>query len=103
MGKGFLAFLKEYGVIGLALGVIIGAKVGGVVSTLVDGIVMPFVGLITPAGDWRSMGFELQSGNPASLVKVGALAGALLDFLIVALLVYWFAKKVLKEEKVTKK
>ncbi len=103
MGKEFMAFMKNYGVIGLALGVIIGGKVGAVVSALVDGIIMPIVGLVTPGGDWRDLGFQLVPGNEASLIKLGAFGGALLDFLIVALLVFWFAKKVLKEDEVTKK
>lgn len=103
MGKEFMAFMKHYGVIGLALGVIIGGKVGAVVSSLVDGIIMPLVGLVMPGGDWREAGIQLVPGNEASLIKLGAFAGALLDFLIVAFLVFWFAKKVLREEEVAKK
>lgn len=103
MGKEFMAFMKQYGVIGLALGVIIGGKVGAVVSSLVDGIIMPLVGLVVPGGDWREAGFHLVPGNDASLIKLGAFAGALLDFLIVAFLVFWFAKKVLREDEVAKK
>lgn len=103
MGSEFMKFMKEYGIIGLALAVIIGGKVGAVVSALVDGIIMPVVGLAVPGGDWREAGFMLQAGNEASLMKLGAFAGALLDFLIVAFLVFWFAKKILREEKVAKK
>ena len=102
MGKEFMAFLKQYGVIGLAIAVVIGGKVNAVVSALVDGIVMPIVGLIAPGGNWREMGFHLQANNEASLIKVGAFLGATVDFLLVALLVFWFAKKVLKEETVAK-
>lgn len=103
MAKEFMAFLKNYGVIGLAIAVVIGGKVNGVVTALVDGIIMPIVGLATPGGNWRDLGFQLQADNPNSLIKIGALLGALLDFLIVAWLVFWFAKKVLKEETVAKK
>lgn len=103
MAKEFMAFLKNYGVIGLAIAVVIGGKVNGVVTALVDGIIMPLVGLATPGGNWRELGIQLQADNPDSLLKFGALLGALLDFLIVAWLVFWFAKKVLKEETVAKK
>ena len=95
MGKEFMAFLKQYGVIGLALGVILGGKVGAVVTTLVEGIIMPVAGLIIPGGQWRELSF--------GILKVGPFLGALLDFLIVAWLVFWFAKKVLREETVGKK
>ena len=103
MAKEFMTFLKTYGVIGLAIAVVIGGKVNAVVSALVDGVVMPVVGLVTPGGNWRELGFQLQADNPNSLIKIGALLGALLDFLLVAYLVFWFAKRVLKEETVAKK
>lgn len=103
MGKDFMVFLKTYGVIGLAIAVVIGGKLNAVVSALVDGVIMPLVGLIIPGGNWRELGFQLEADNPDSLIKVGTLLGALLDFLLVALLVFWFAKKVLKEAAVAKK
>ena len=99
MGKEFMAFLKQYGVIGLAIAVIIGGKVGDVLKTLVDGILMPFVGLVVPGGEWRSLGFELGGAK----FLYGPFLGAVVDFLIVALIVFWFSKKVLQEDTVTKK
>ena len=91
----FMAFLKEYGIIGLAIAVIIGGKAGELVKAIVDGLLMPIVGLVLPSGDWQ----KWMLGPFA----IGSVLGALLNFLIVAFLVYWFAKKVLKEEKVVKK
>ena len=91
----FMAFLKEYGVIGLAIAVIIGGKAGDLVKAIVDGLLMPIVGLVLPSGDWQ----KWMLGPFA----VGSVLGALLNFLIVAFLVYIFAKKVLREEKVAKK
>ena len=91
----FMAFLKEYGIIGLAIAVIIGGKAGDLVKAIVDGLLMPIVGMVLPSGDWQ----KWMLGPFA----IGSVLGALLNFLIVAFLVYIFAKKVLKEEKVTKK
>ena len=42
----FMAFLKEYGIIGLAIAVIIGGKAGELVKAIVDGLLMPIVGLV---------------------------------------------------------
>ena len=95
MGKEFLAFLKQYGVIGLAIGVIIGGKANGLVTALVDNLIMPLVGLVTPGGDWKTLAI-----GP---IKYGLILGSLIDFLIVAFIIFWFAKKVLKEETVAKK
>ncbi|HSE68376.1 MAG TPA: MscL family protein [Gemmatimonadales bacterium] len=91
----FMAFLKEYGIIGLAIAVIIGGKAGELVKAIVDGLLMPIVGLVLPSGDWQ----KWMLGPFA----IGSVLGALLNFLIVAFIVYLFAKKVLREEKVTKK
>lgn len=95
MNKEFIEFLKKYGVIGLAIAVIIGGKANALVSAIVDHIIMPLVGLVLPGGDWRSW-----SLGP---IGIGAVLGSLVDFLIVAWLVFWFSKKVLKEDVVAKK
>jgi len=91
----FMKFLREYGVIGLAIAVIIGGKAGELVKAIVDGLMMPIVGLVLPSGDWQ----KLVIGP----FQIGIVLSALLNFLIVAFLVFLFAKKVLREETVTKK
>ena len=91
----FVKFLKEYGVIGLAIGVIIGSKAGELVKSVVDGLLMPVIGLVLPSGDWQ----QLVVGP----FQVGIVLAALINFVIVAFLVFMFAKKVLKEESVSKK
>lgn len=95
MGKEFMAFLKQYGVIGLAIAVIIGGKANALVTTLVDNLIMPLVGMVLPGGDWRAA--------MIGPIGIGPILGALVDFVIVAYLVFWFAKKVLKEDTVAKK
>ena len=91
----FMAFLKEYGVIGLAIAVIIGGKAGDLVKSIVDGLLMPIVGLLLPSGDWQKL--------VVGPFQVGIVLSALVNFIIVAFLVFLFAKKVLKEDKVAKK
>jgi large conductance mechanosensitive channel len=95
MHNEFLKFLKEYGVIGLAIAVIIGGKAGELVKAIVDGLLMPIVGLILPEGGWQKWAL-----GP---FQIGMVLGSLVNFVIVALLVFWFSKMVLKEEQVTKK
>jgi len=98
MLKEFLAFLKQYGVIGLAIAVIIGGKLNDLVTAVVGGILMPIVGAFTPDGDWR----KYVTPGPIKF-ELGRVLGSGIDFLIVALIVFWLAKKILKEEQVTKK
>jgi large conductance mechanosensitive channel len=99
MTKEFIEFLKHYGVIGLAIAVIIGGKANALVTTLVDGILMPFVTFFIPGGTWRTATFDVGSVH----FLLGPVLGAAADFLIVALIVFWFSKHVLQEETVTKK
>lgn len=99
MYKEFMEFLKQYGVIGLAIAVIIGGKLNALVGATVEGILMPFVTFFIPGGTWRTATLDL---GPFHFL-LGPFFGSLIDFLIVALIVFLIAKKVLKEEKVAKK
>ncbi len=94
----FMAFLRQYGVIGLAIAVIIGGKANALVTALVEGVLMPIVTFFLPGGAWRTATPDV---GPVHLL-LGPVFGAAVDFLIVALLVFWFSKKVLKEASVTK-
>lgn len=91
----FKAFLKEYGVIGLALGVIIGSKAGELVTAIVDGLLMPVVGMAMPDGDWE----KLVVGQ----FKIGIVIAALIKFIVVAYFVFFVSKKLLREDSVAKK
>jgi large conductance mechanosensitive channel len=99
MGKEFIAFLKVYGVIGLAIAVIIGGKLNDLVSAVVKGLLMPIIGLLPIGGDWQTWGFDVREQHFA----IGPVIGAAIDFLIVAWLVFWLSRKVLREDLVTKK
>lgn len=99
MLKEFLGFLKHYGVIGLAIAVIIGGKANELVSSVVNDLLMPLV--FQPA---------LKAANVDDIRKLsyhgvlyGKVVGSTIDFIIVAFVVFLFAKFVLKEETVTKK
>jgi len=96
---GFITFLKNYGIIGLAIAVIIGAAVSKLVSALVADIIMPIVTFFIPGGNWRESTLAL---GPIVL-KLGDFVGAVLDFAIIAFVVYLIAKWILKEETVSKK
>ena len=95
MGKEFMAFVKQYGVIGLAIAVIIGGKANSLVTAIVDGALMPIVAMATGGTDLASLNTET--------FKFGDILSALINFIIVAFLVFLFSKKVLREETVTKK
>lgn len=99
MLKEFVGFLKKYGVVGLAIAVIIGGKLNDLVSSLVNDLLMPL--LFRPALELAQVDDirKLSAGG----IFYGKVLGALLDFLIVAGVVFLVAKLLLKEEEVAKK
>ena len=99
MLKEFIEFLKKYGVIGLAIAVVIGGKVNEFVTATVSDILMPIIGILLPAGDWKGWVLEL---GPLK-IGIGHWIGVAIDFLIVAFFVFMFAKIVLREKEVVKK
>lgn len=99
MIKEFMEFLKEYKVIGLAIAFVIGIASKDLINSLVDDIIMPIITPFIPKGAWETATFSL---GPI-VIKWGAFLGALINFVIIALVVFIVAKKILKEKKVTKK
>lgn len=85
--------------VGLAIAVVIGGKANALITALVDGVIMPIVTFFIPGGAWRTATLDI---GPVHLL-LGPVLGAGVDFLIVASLVYWFSKMVMREEAVTKK
>lgn len=99
MLKEFMEFLKKYGVIGLAIAVVIGGKVNEYVSATVSDILMPIIGAVLPDGEWKTWVLEL---GPVKL-GVGHWIGATIDFIIVAFFVFLVSKLILREAVVAKK
>jgi len=99
MIKEFMEFLKEYKVIGLAIAFVIGIASKDLIKSLVDNIIMPIITPFIPKGAWETAAFSL---GPI-VIKWGAFLGALINFVIIALVVFIVAKKIIKEKKVTKK
>jgi large conductance mechanosensitive channel len=88
----FRAFLNKYGVIGLAIAVIIGGAAGNLVSALVSDILMPIITFFIPGGAWRAAVITI---GPI-VISIGHFVGALIDFLIIALVVFFIMKQLEK-------
>jgi large conductance mechanosensitive channel len=95
----FFKFLREYGVIGLAIAVIIGGKLNLLVTSLVNDLLTPLI--FQPA--LKAAGVESIYQLSYNGIMYGKVVGSMLDFLIVAFIVFLFSKKVMKEEIVAKK
>ncbi len=97
--KGFLNFVREQGVIGLAVGFLLGGAVSKVVSALVTDIVNPILSVVLGAADGLKDA-ALEIGEVRILY--GDFLSVLIDFVIIALVVY-YGVKVLGLEKLDKK
>ena len=106
MWKEFRQFIARGNVIDLAVGVIIGAAFGKIVTSLVEGIIMPPIGLIVGKIDFGSLFFVLDGakGIPASLAEAkakgipviayGQFINDVINFLIIALAVFLMVRQV---------
>lgn len=96
--KDFLKFLKEYSVIGIAMGLVIGAAVNTLVQSIVSGLITPFIQLIAPADFLKNLSYKVDGVTFA----IGPIINALINFLIVALLFFLFTRVFLKKKEITK-
>lgn len=95
----FMEFIREQGVVGLATAVVLGAAVTKLVGSLVNDIINPTIGiLLGKAGDLASYTITLGTAE----IRWGSFVNAIIDFTIIALVVY-FGLKILKLDKLDKK
>lgn len=95
----FKKFAFKGNVVDLAVGVVIGGAFGKIVSALVADLVMPLVALAMPSGDWRSSGIVLKTAAKPEdnvVLKYGDFMGAVLDFFIIALVLFVIVSRVIK-------
>ena len=105
MFNDFKAFIARGNVLDLAVGVIIGAGFGKIVSSLTDDLIMPIVGAITGGVDFSSKYFVLAGTAPegatlaaaraagANVFAYGAFITAIVNFLILAFIIFMIVKQ----------
>jgi large conductance mechanosensitive channel len=111
MWNDFKAFIAKGNVLDLAVAVVMGAAFGKIVTTMVEGIIMPIVGLATGGIDFKSkfidLSGKLPSGASAEQIEAAKKAGApllmygqlitdIITFLIVAFIVFLIARWAVK-------
>ena len=106
MLKEFREFIARGNVVDLAVAVVIGAAFGKIITTVVEGILMPPIGMATGRVDFASLFYVLDSskGIPASLadaktrgipvIAYGQLVNDIITFVIVAFAVFVIVKQV---------
>lgn len=88
--QGFLEFVRTQGVVGLAVGFILGGAVSKVVSSVVTDIVNPVLGMVLGSVEGlKTMTLSIGSAE----IMLGSFVSTLIDFLVVAAVVYFGVKK----------
>jgi large conductance mechanosensitive channel len=100
----FKAFIAKGNVVDLAVGIIIGAAFTAIVNSLVADLINPIIGLITGGVDFSNLYIDLSGTNPASLAAAkeagapvfayGSFITAIINFLIIAWVVFLLVKAV---------
>ncbi len=112
MLREFRDFIARGSVLDLAVAVIIGAAFGKIVTSLVDGIIMPPIGMALGKVDFANLFIDLSGQHPASLAEAklrglpvityGVFINDLVSFLIVAFVVFLIVKAVNRSKRVEK-
>lgn len=93
----FKKFALKGNVVDMAVGVIIGGAFGKIVTSLVNDVIMPAVSMLT--GDTKNLAelsYTLSAEEGAPVIKYGAFCQTVLDFLIIALTIFWAIRLVCK-------
>ena len=96
MASEFKEFAMRGNVVDLAVGVVIGAAFGKIVASLVNDIIMPFIGYLVGGVNFNELAFELKPATvdaagaevAAVLVKYGAFIQTIVDFMIIAFAIF---------------
>ncbi|HEY4422557.1 MAG TPA: large conductance mechanosensitive channel protein MscL [Pyrinomonadaceae bacterium] len=104
MWREFKEFIARGNVIDLAVAVIIGAAFGKIITSLVEGVIMPPIGMALGKADFSNLFIDLSGQHPVSLadaqlkglpvIAYGMLINDIVNFLIVALVVFFIVKAV---------
>lgn len=94
--KEFKTFISRGNVLDMAVGVIVGGAFTAIVTSLVNDIIMPLISLLTGGFDFTALCITLGSGEGAATLKYGAFISAVINFLIVAFVIFSVIKAINK-------
>jgi len=90
----FREFIAKGNVMDMAVGIIIGAAFTAIVTSLVNDLITPIISLFTGGLDFSRLGFRLGEGEEAAVFAYGNFITALINFLIIAWVVFMLVKMV---------
>ena len=99
MLKEFKDFIAKGNVMDMAVGIIIGAAFTAIVGSLVEDLINPIISLFMGGIDFSGLGIKLGEGEDAAVFAYGKFIMAVINFLIIAFVVFLLVKAVNKAKK----
>jgi len=93
--KEFKEFAVRGNVMDMAIGIIIGGAFGKIVSSFVNDVIMPPIGLLLSGTDFSQLSFVIKDAigkSPAVVIKYGLFINTIIDFVIVAFVIFFVVK-----------
>jgi large conductance mechanosensitive channel len=90
----FIQFIRSFGIVGVAIGIVMGNAVAKIVTAVVEGLVMPLLEVVLPGPKWQEAVLHLGKVN----IKIGLIIAAFIDFFAIAIVVFFMVKYILKVE-----
>ncbi len=87
--SGFVEFIREKGVVGLAIGLAIGTAASGLVTQIVNAVITPMVGLIVGKEGLAGLNTTITIGDRSELFAFGDLIDAMIKFIAIAAVIYF--------------
>jgi large conductance mechanosensitive channel len=97
LAQEFFDFLKTFGIIGLAIAFVLGQAASGLVTAFVNDTIDPIIGFFLPAGSLETLSIKVTNlAGSTTEFKYGDLISNIIDFLIIALIVFLAYKQLSK-------
>lgn len=90
--KEFKQFISKGNVMDMAIGIIIGGGFTAIVNSLVGDIVTPLLSLLTGGMDFSGLAVTLGTGEDAAVLQYGAFIESVIDFILIALVIFILIK-----------
>ena len=84
---GFMKFIREQNIVGLAVGLVLGTHAGALVNSLINNIFMPPLGLLLGSTEGLK-GWTIPLGETGAVMSLGAFLNDLINFIILAFVIY---------------
>mgnify|MGYP000870839681 CR=1 FL=1 len=98
----FVNFVRQQGVVGLAVGLAIGAAAGGTVKVIVENFINPLVALLTQGIDLNQLSWTVKLKNGEAVFGWGAILSSIITLLATAFVIFWLVH-IAKLDKLDKK